>query len=459
MAEGGFDKGLRSPEVRTGLRLLGRTLLGYRADSVRSILGALLWMSMVVAVPYLVKVTIDRAVDGDQPGALAGLVGVLLIAGALQSIGIGLRRYFGFRLSYRAEADLRNRMFEHTQRLAFEFHDQTTTGELMARASSDLSQVRLVFAMLPITLANIAMFLSVVGVLIIIDPVLGLTAGLSVPALFFTANRYAGKVLRHSFDLQTRLAGLSEVVEEAIAGVNVVKSYGQEAQETAKLDRSAGGIYDKSMDMARIKSRYSPLFEFIPTAGTVAVLWVGGTRVIDGALSLGDFVAFTQYLSVLVLPLRITGWFFANLPRAAAAATRIQELLATDPQIASAKVPVALGPGNGAVRFRDVAFAYPEGGQVLSDVDLDIAAGTSVGLVGATGSGKTTLAHLIPRFYDTDTGSITVDGVDVRDLDLDVLRTEVAVVFQETFLFSASIRENIAVGNPDASDEQIRLAA
>ncbi|MBT8213939.1 MAG: ABC transporter ATP-binding protein/permease [Acidimicrobiia bacterium] len=459
MADGGFNKGLRSAEVRTGLRLLGRTLLGYRADSVRSILGALLWMSMVVAVPYLVKVTIDRAIEGDQAGSLGTLVVIVLVAGALQSIGIGLRRYFGFRLSYRAEADLRNRMFEHTQRLAFEFHDQTTTGELMARASSDLSQVRLVFAMLPITVANIAMFISVVVVLIILDPVLGLTAGLTVPALFFTANRYAGKVLRLSFDLQARLAGLSEVVEEAIAGVNVVKSYGQEAQESGKLGRSAQGIFDKSMDMAKIRSRYSPLFEFIPTAGTVAVLWLGGIRVIDGAITLGDFVAFTQYLSVLVLPLRITGWFFANIPRAAASATRIQELLGTDPQIATDPNPQPLPTGNGSVRFQGVTFSYPEGPSVLNGIDLEIPGGTSVGLVGATGSGKTTLAHLIPRFYDVGSGSVTVDGVDIRALDLDVLRNEVAVVFQETFLFSASIGENIAVGNPDATDEQIRLAA
>ncbi|NNF70405.1 MAG: ABC transporter ATP-binding protein, partial [Acidimicrobiia bacterium] len=320
-------------------------------------------------------------------------------------------------------------------------------------------QVRLVFAMLPITVANIAMFISVVVVLIILDPVLGLTAGLTVPALFFTANRYAGKVLRLSFDLQARLAGLSEVVEEAIAGVNVVKSYGQEAQESGKLGRSAQGIFDKSMDMAKIRSRYSPLFEFIPTAGTVAVLWLGGIRVIDGAITLGDFVAFTQYLSVLVLPLRITGWFFANIPRAAASATRIQELLGTDPQIATDPNPQPLPTGNGSVRFQGVTFSYPEGPSVLNGIDLEIPGGTSVGLVGATGSGKTTLAHLIPRFYDVGSGSVTVDGVDIRALDLDVLRNEVAVVFQETFLFSASIGENIAVGNPDATDEQIRLAA
>ena len=204
--------GLRSPEVRSGLRLIGRTLLGYPRVAALAIAGALIWMASVVTVPYLVALVIDDAIEAGDRSRIGPLVFMLLIAGVLVGVGIGMRRYFGFKLSYRAEVDLRNRMFEHTQRLAFSFHDQTSTGQLMARSSSDLSQVRLVFAMLPITIANIVLFLIVVTILLVIDPVLGVVASLSIPALFTAANRYAGKVIQISFRVQERLADLSQVV-------------------------------------------------------------------------------------------------------------------------------------------------------------------------------------------------------------------------------------------------------
>ena len=445
--------------MRRGLDLLLGTLRGYPRVAALAIVGALIWMILVVTIPYVVKVIIDDAIVAGRSELLVPLVVTLVVVGALQGIGIAMRRYYGFRLSYRAEADLRNRMFTHIQRLAFSFHDETPTGQLMSRASSDLSQVRLILAMLPITLANLAMFLIVVIVLIVIDPVLGLVASLTVPALFFTANRFAGRVMGLSFRIQQRLADLSQVVEEAVAGIEVVKSYGQEAAEEARLDASAAEIYDDSVSIARFRSTYAPLFELIPALGTVAVLWIGGLRVIDGALSIGDFVAFTQYLAVLVLPLMITGWFFANLPRAAAAASRIDELLATDPQILDPLDPVPMPAGSGEIRFDSVGFSYVEGEPVLRDVDLVIPGGSAVALVGSTGSGKTTLANLIPRFYDVDEGAVRIDGVDIRDVALGELRSEVAFVFQETFLFSSSIAANIRLGDPTADDRTVRSAA
>ena len=193
-----MSTGLRSPEVRSGLRLIWRTLAGYRLVSAFAIAGALLWMISLVSIPYLVGSVIDDAISADNRDRIAPLVGFLVLAGFGQGLGIGIRRYFGFMLSYRAETALRNRIFEHLQRLAFSFHDQTSTGQLMARASSDLSQVRLVFAMLPITIANVAMLAIVVTVLILIDPVLGIVASVAVPALFGSANRFAGKVIQIS---------------------------------------------------------------------------------------------------------------------------------------------------------------------------------------------------------------------------------------------------------------------
>lgn len=442
-----------------GLRLLARTLRGYRRDLIAAISGALLWMGALVAVPYIVGRVIDEAVLSRDTERIAPLVGLLLGAGVLLGLGIGVRRYFGFRVSYRAETDLRNRMFAHVQRLAFEFHDMTSTGELMSRASSDLSQMRLIFAMTPITIANLGMFVTVVTVLVVLDPVLGSVASLTVPTILLSARAYARRVIGLSFEVQQRLADLSRVVEESIGGIQVTKSYGQEAQEQDKLDLSADRIYDKATRLAAIRARFAPLFEVIPSVATVAVLWLGGVRVVGGQLTLGEFVAFTQYLALLNFPLRITGWFFAQLPRAAAASSRIDALLAETPVISSPADPGVLGPGRGEVRFRGVTFAYVEGPPVLRGIDMVIPGGTSVALVGPTGSGKTTLAHLIPRFRDVDSGAITVDGTDVRSVRLEQLRREVSVVFQETFLFSASVRDNIAFGDPAASEEQVRLAA
>jgi len=434
-------------ELRSGLGLMRRTLTGYRSALIPAVLGALLWMAMVVSIPYLVGVVIDDAIQADAGDRLGPLSVLVIGAGVLLGIGIGVRRYFGFKLSYRAEADLRNRMFEHIQRLAFSFHDITSTGELMARASSDLSQMRLVFAMLPITLANLGMFLAVITVLIVLDPVLGLVASLTVPVLLLAARRYATRVIGLSFDVQQRLADLSQVVEEAIGGVQVIKSYGQEGQEQKRLDRTAERIYNKAIRLAWIRSTYQPAFEMIPTVANIAVLWLGGMRVVSGDLTLGEFVAFIQYLAVLNFPLRITGWFFAQVPRAGAAASRIQSLLSTAPAIADPDPSETLRPGPGEIRFCGVLFAYPGGGEVLGGIDLVIPGGRSVALVGATAAGK------------TDEGIITLDGTDVRKVRLDELRHEVAVVFQETFLFSASVRDNIAFGDNEASDEQIRLAA
>lgn len=446
-------------EIRTGLDLLWRVLRHYWRIAALSIVGALIWMAMVVTIPFFVGRTVDIAVDeADWSLIWPILVGLILVA-IIEAVGIGMRRYFGFKLSYRAEADIRNRLFTHIQRMAFSFHDVTSTGQLMARASSDLGQVRLILAMLPITLANLAMFVVVAVVLVVIDPVLGGVAALMVPALLLTSARFASRVIGYSFDLQERLSSLSHVVEETVTGIEVVKSYGQEAQHQQRLDDEAELIYDAAMDMARERAIHRPLFEIIPALGTVAVLVIGGIRVVDGAVSIGEFVSFTQYLAVMVLPLMITGWFFANLPRSAAAATRIDELIETDPDVREPAHPRRLAEGQGEIRFDAVRFRYPGGSEILSGVDLVIPGGTSVGLVGATGAGKTTLAHLIPRFYDVTGGSVSIDGVDVREIQLEQLRNEVAVVFQETFLFSASIEDNIRVGDPSASDEQVRSAA
>lgn len=455
----GESRPLNDPAARRGLSLMFGLFKNYRRDGLLSIVSALVWMVVVVAVPYVEKLVIDRAITGERRDLLGPLVGLLLGVGLVKALGVGGRRWFAFRLSYRAETDLRNRIFEHIQRLAFTFHDRTATGELMARASSDLSQVRLVFAMLPITIANVTMFALIGAVLIILDPVLGSVTVLTIPAMGVIALLYARRVLAASFEVQQRLADMSSVVEEGVSGIRVVKAFGREDLEVAKVDKVAERIYHKTMELVRERATFVPLFEVIPSAATVAVLWLGGIRVADGAMSLGDFVAFTQYLVILVFPLRLTGWFFAELPRAAAAASRVVDLIAKAPAISEPRSPKPLPDGGGEVRFDGVGFSYPDGPRVLDGFDLTIPAGKSVAVVGSTGSGKSTLSYLVPRFYDPDEGRVLLDGVDVRELSLDRLRGEVAVVFEDTFLFSSTIGENISFGDPDASKEQIRLAA
>ncbi|HEY5684885.1 MAG TPA: ABC transporter ATP-binding protein, partial [Acidimicrobiia bacterium] len=434
-------RSFRDPQVRRGMALLFRLLGRYRRDAVLSTVAALAWMAAVVVGPYLEKLVIDRAIIGEHRDVLAPLVGLIVVVGLLKALGVGGRRWFAFRLSYRAETDLRNRIFEHIQRLEFSYHDATATGELMARASSDLSQVRLVFAMLPITIANVAMFFLVGVVLIGLDPVLGSVSALTIPVMGLTAMTYARRVLGTSFEVQQRLADMSSVVAEGVSGIRVVKAFGREEREVGRVDDVAAQIYDKTMELVRHRSRFVPGFEVIPALATVAVLWIGGLRVIDGIMTLGDFVAFTQYLVILIFPLRLTGWFFAELPRAAAASARVLQLLEKAPEIVDPKDPRQLPPGGGEIRFRGVEFAYPEGPPVLSGVDLRVRSGSSVAVVGSTGSGKSTLAYLVPRFYDPSGGTVSIDGVDVRHLRLDDLRSQVAVVFEETFLFSATIAE------------------
>ena len=454
-----MNPGRPDGDIGSGLGLLLKTLRSYPRYGAIAIAGALVWMVAVVFLPVVVSLIIDDAILAKNRGKLWPLIALLIGVGFVQAVGMGFRRYFGFRLAYRAEADLRGRMFAHIQRLAFAFHDITPTGQLMSRASSDLSQIRLVLMMLPIVVANIAMFFAVMVVLILIDPVLGIVASLTFPALVLNANALARRVIRLSFSVQQKLADLAEVVEESVAGMEVVKAYGQERREELRLKNAAVAIYEDTIQIAKYRSRYAPLFELLPALGTVAVLWVGGFRVIDGALSEGEFVAFMQYLAVLVLPLMISGWFFANLPRAAASAARIDELLSADPIIEDPSRPMPLPDGPGEIRFDGVTFAYSSGDAVLEGMNLVIPGGTAVALVGATGSGKTTVANLVPRFYDVAEGSVSIDGIDVRDLRLDDLRSEVAIVFQESFLFSATIAENILVGDPQADERSVRAAA
>ncbi|MDE0189112.1 MAG: ABC transporter ATP-binding protein, partial [bacterium] len=378
----------------------------YPRMTVIAVMGAMTWMVVTIISPYLQKLVVDDAVEGNQRNLLLPLVLLVLLVGLMRASSIAWRRWNAFKLSYSFEVHLRGRIFSAIQRLGFDYHDHASAGELMARSSTDVTQVRLIFMMLPITVANL-ITMAMVGVMaFVLDPVLGMVAAITLPAMIVFAALYSRQAIGISFQVQQALAGMSRLTQEGISGIAVTKAFGREAREARKAQGVATDIFDKSMSLARFRSVYLPWLELLPTLTTLGALWLGGLRVASGEMTIGDLVAFTQYLVILYFPLRMTGWFFAELPRASAAAARIVQLLQTPPSVTSPDAPRPLGPGGGEIRFDRVSFSY-NGVEVLSDLDLSIPAGSSVALFGATGCGKTTLAQLIPRFYDPQAGSIS----------------------------------------------------
>jgi len=426
------------------------------------VLAGVLWSSGKVAVPKLTSLAIDRAVLGS--GSLLVwtvlLLGVAVVAGCF----LAWRRWCAFRESRLSEALLRERLYHHVVRLHVGYHDHTQTGQLMSRASSDLNQIQSFVVMIPLTASSLLMVGAVVVLLAVQQPLLALIALAPLPLLNLMATRFSRRIHPAVLAVQAEQAQLATVVEEAVSGVRVVKGFGAEAVTAARLRVEADDIRDVSLRAAKVRSSFLPALDLLPNIGLVAVLAVGGQRVLDGHMTVGQMIEFMQYIGLLVGPLRSLGQTVAFGQRAAAALVRVQEVLSTAPAVADPQVARALPTADaeqrrGQVRFDHVHFGYAGLPPVISDLDLTIPAGTSVAIVGATGSGKSTLARLLLRFYDVDAGSISIDGVDVRDLALHELREAVAVVFEDTFLFHDTVAANIAFARPGTDLATIQRAA
>jgi ATP-binding cassette subfamily B protein len=418
----------------------------------------LAWTAAKVSTGLIVRAAVDKGIEADDMTALLRWSGLLGVVAVFSATFTGLRRYFAFREARWIELDLRDRLFAHVQRLHFAFHDRVQTGQLMSRANTDLQQVQAFLVMIPLTISNGVTVLAVTVILATIDPVLTLLALASLPFLNVTATRFSRRLAPQVMGIQRESAELAAVVEETVAGVRVVKGLGAEAVQAKRLKAEADDVYEQSIAAARTRARFIPGLELLPNIGFIAVLAYGGHQVIDGQLSLGSLVAFNVYITMLIWPLRMLGMIVASAQRAVVSAERVDEVLATDPQIADPAHPVSLPAGRGEVRFEGVRFGY-DGPSVLDDFDLRIAPGESVALVGATGSGKSTVARLLARFYDVDAGTIRLDGVDVRELRLCQLRGSVGIVFEDTFLFSDSIAANIAFADPETPQAVIERAA
>jgi ATP-binding cassette subfamily B protein len=331
----------------------------------------------------------------------------------------------------------------------------------MSRSSSDLNQVQAFVVMIPITISNLALVAGVVVILFVTDPFLALVALAPLPLVNITATRFSAAIHPAVLAVQAEQAQLATVVEESIAGVRVIKGFGAEQVQSDKLRTEADDIQRVSVLAARVRSRYLPAIDLLPSLGLIAVLGIGGHRVLDGQMTVGELVAFNFYVALLVWPLRTIGMTLAWAQRAAAAMERVHEVLGTVPEIADPDDPVAMpqSPPVGTVAFHDVTFGYDAGRPVLDGFTLELAAGESAALVGATASGKSTVARLLLRFYDPQRGSVEIDGVDVRDVAVHDVRRAVGVVFEDTLLFHDTVAANIAFADPTVDRQRIEAAA
>ena len=441
------------------MRLLG-FLRPYRASLIVSTVLAI--AAQVAAILVLVVTgAVINEIEGDpELRVLFAEAGVIVLLGLVRGALTYGRRIISGRQALGVEYDLRDELYSHFLRLSFGFYDRSQTGQLMSRATMDLQAVRFFLGYGLIFFAqHVVTIVVVTVVLFVYSWQLALVALAITPVIVLTAFRYSRvshPVLR---DVQQALGEVATVAEESITGVHVVKSFAQEKRRAERFGDASNTVFAKTLAANRQRAIYVPLLTFLPFVAQALVLLVGGRMVIDGSMTLGAFSAFYLLLAMLVMPLRMLGMWIGQAQRAVAAGERIFEILDEPEEVSDPTDATPLPPGPGEVTFEGVSFGYEPERQVIEDVDLHIAAGRTVALIGPTGSGKTTLAALVPRFYDTTRGRVLVDGVDVRRLVRRSLRSEIGVISQDPFLFSASIRDNIALGMPDAPFEAVEAAA
>ena len=445
----------------TFVRLL-TFLRPYRVSFLVSSLLAIASQVALIGIPIITGFVIDElsAVgDADTDLIVAGVVGVVVLGLVRAGLMVG-RRLISGRQALAVEYDIRDELYSQLLRLSFGFYDRSQTGQLMSRATIDLQSVRFFLGYGLIFFAQHVVTIAVVTiVLFVLDWRLALVALAITPVIVYTAARYSRvshPVLR---DVQAKLADVSTVAEESIVGVHVVKSFSQEERRDEDFRRAADSVFEQTIAANRQRALYVPLLTFLPLLAQAAVLLFAGRMVVSGSISLGQFVTFNLLLAMLVLPLRMLGMWIGQAQRATAAGERIFEILDEPEEIRDRPDAIALPPGPGNVRFEGVSFGYDPARLVLEDVDLDVAPGRTIALIGRTGSGKTTLASLVPRFYDPTAGTVLIDGVDVRDVQRRSLRRAIGVISQDPFLFSASVRDNIAFGMPDAPHDAVAAAA
>jgi len=461
--------------MRTYRRLMG-FLRPYRRQLWGSLVFAWLAMGMTVLIPWLIGRAINAIEEGNKPDLLP-LAIVIVVAGILRLGLTMVRRVVAGKVSLAVEFDLRQRFYAHLQRLELGFFDSQQTGQLMSRATVDLQSIRffLGYGLIFIT-QNLLTIALASAVMFILEPWLALVALAPAPFVVYAASRY-NRVSRPAVqEVQQRIAELTAEAEENVSGIRIVKAFAREEHQLHRFRRAVSRVFDQSIYSTKLQAFFSPLLGFLPQLGIALVLLIGGRQVIAGNLSLGDFTAFYTYVAMLAGPMRMLGMTLGMAQRAIASGNRLFEILDREPQIESPPEAPPLPAGGGRVEMRGVALRYETAppasaadidhtrvgsmsAAALEGVDLEVEAGRTVALVGPSGSGKTSLVALIARLYDPSQGSVAIDGADVRAVDLTSLRSEVAFVGDDSFLFTASIAENIAYARPGASRDEVETAA
>ncbi|MFK4864593.1 ABC transporter ATP-binding protein [Streptomyces sp. CSMPJR101] len=438
-----------------------RRLWGYAwrhpKDVVLALGSSLAGMAVMALVPLITKVIIDDVIGADTR-SMGVWAGALIAAAVAVYVLTFLRRYYGGRVALDVQHDLRTEMFETITRLDGRRQDELSTGQVVGRATSDLQLIQGLLFMLPMTIGNFMLFLISLGIMVWLSPPLTLVALAVAPALWWIARRSRSRLHPSTWYAQAQAAAVAGVVDGAVSGVRVVKGFGQEEQETGKLREVGRRLYAGRLRTIRFNATYTPALQAVPALGQVAMLALGGWLAVRGHITLGTFVAFSTYLAQLVGPVRMLAMVLTVAQQARASSERVLELIDTEPSIKDGtKTLPADAPAT--VEFDDVSFGYDEERPVLDGLSLEIRAGETLAVVGASGSGKSTVSLLLPRFYDVTHGAVLVGGHDVRDLTLDSLRAAIGLVPEDSFLFSDTVRANIAYGRPDATDEQVEAAA
>jgi len=431
----------------------------YRLQLWGSLIFAWAAMGMTVLIPWLIGKAVNAIEDGNKPDLLP--LALAIVGAGILRLGLTVvRRLVAGKVSLAVEFDLRQQFYAHLQRLDLGFFDGQQTGQLMSRATVDLGAIRffLGYGLIFITQNLLTITLAAV-VMIAINPLLALLALIPAPFVILTATRYSQISRPAQQEVQQRIAELTAEAEENVSGIRIVKAFAREEHQLHRFQRVIARVFDQSIYTTRVQAFFSPLIGLLPQIGIALVLLVGGREVIDGSLSLGAFVAFYTYVGMLAGPMRSLGMALGMAQRAVASGNRMFEILDREPTIQSPPGAPALPAGGGAVELRGATLRYNGGSPSLTDVDLAVEAGKTVALVGPSGSGKTSLVGLIARLYDPSEGSVLVDGADVRDVDVESLRSQIAFVADDSFLFTASVAENIAYARQEASLEEIEAAA
>ena len=420
-------------------------------------------LALQVSVPMVLRQAVDVAVD-QRAGGLEGHV-LLLVVMATASFGLRFAyRYLLFGTACRIETDLRSQIYEHLTRLSFSFYDRVAGGEVVSRANSDIRSIQLLLAFGPLAGLSAISFLMAFGFMLSIHVPLALVTVSTMPLVYVLGQRLRDQVFPLSWVTQGRMAEVAMVVDENINGTRVVKSFAAEYDQIALLSRVADRLRWSATALIEARARFNPLIEALPRLGMALVLFYGGHLVINGEIGVGSLLAFSAYVTMISVPFRMFGFVLLQAQRAAASALRIYEILDEKPAIVDRPGARPISDPRGRVEFRNVTFRYPgadnpESPAVLDGFNLIVESGETVAIVGRTGCGKSTVARLLPRFYDVDVGAVLIDGTDVRDVSLASLRSHVNQVPDEAFLFSNTLHDNIAFGRPDAPRHEVLAAA